>query len=93
MAETSIQVQPATAQGQAAPAPLPIKMFLVEDGTNTQVQAMCLTDDQGRAYQPMTEATGQQIVRLLTQLVSMMAVSTGGLLPSDDAAGLSNSGG
>jgi hypothetical protein len=93
MAETSLQVQPAgTTGGGAPPAPLPMKMVLSSDGTATVLQAVALFDDQGRAVLPMTEATGQQIVRLLTQLVTMTAVSTGGFLPSDDAAGLSNTG-
>ena len=90
MSETNIQVQPAATQGIAAPAPQALKMVAMPDGTLAQV--FILFDDQGRALAPMTEATGQQIVRLLTQLFSMTAVSTGGLVPSDDAAGLSNPG-
>ena len=93
MAETSVPVQPAgTTQAGAAPAPLQLKMVAPSDGSGTQTQGVTLFDDQGRSVQPMTEATGQQIVRLLTQLVAMTAVATGGLVPSDDAAGISNTG-
>jgi hypothetical protein len=91
MAETSIQVQPA-ATTTGTPAPQPIKMAVASDGSGTEIQAVCLFDDQGRAVLPMTEATGQQIVRLLTQLLNQGAVATGGFLASDDAAGLSNPG-
>ena len=90
MAETSIPVQPAAAQGAVPPPPLPLKMVQASDSSGTEIQAVCLFDDQGRAMYPMTEATGQRIVQLLSQLVSMTAQYNGALLPSDDAATLSN---
>jgi hypothetical protein len=90
MAETSIPVQPAAAAGALPPAALPLKLVAPSDGSSTVIQAVTLFDDQGRALQPMSEATGQRIVQLLTALVAATLQSTGGLLPSDDAAGIAN---
>jgi hypothetical protein len=90
MAETSIPVQPAAAQGAIPAAPLPLKMVQPSDASGTEIQAVSLFDDQGRAVYPLTEATGQKIVQLLSQLVSLQAQATGALLPSDDAATLTN---
>ena len=92
MAETSLPIQPAATTAGAPPPAQPIKMVAPSDGSGTEIQAVCLFDDQGRAVLPLTEATGQQIVRLLTQLVNQGAVATGGFVASDDAAGLSNPG-
>ena len=90
MAETSIPVQPAAAQGAVPAAPLPLKMVQPSDASGTEIQAVALFDDQGRSVYPLTEATGQRIVQLLSQLVSLQAQANGALLPSDDAASLTN---
>lgn len=89
--ETQVPVQPATTQGAAPPPPTELKMVAVPDASGTQTQGVTLFDDQGRAIYPMTEATGQKIVQLLSQLVSIMSISTGaGFVPSDDTTTLSN---
>lgn len=91
MAETQIPVQPATTQGVAPPAPAQLKMVAVPDASGTETQGVTLFDDQGRAVRVMSEETGQRIVQLLSQLVSIMANATGaGLVPSDDTTLLSN---
>ena len=86
MAESSIGVQPATQQGPA-PAPVQLKMFTIvgPDGTSQQIQAVCLVDDNGRAYFPLSEATGRQLVQLMRTLVELhVSGLTGGLYPPDD---------
>lgn len=94
MAETSIPVQPA-ASGAPVAQPLQLKMITALDGLGGQagplgmvaIQAMCLVDDQGRIYQPMTEATGQQIVRLLGQLIkTTVEQGQGGFYPQEENA-------
>lgn len=97
MAETSVPVQPASPAPTAAP--IQVKLVSVPDGANipgvapgaVQLQAFALYDDQGRAIAPMTEATGQAIVRLLATLVRIHADQFGGLVPSDET-GLSGQG-
>lgn len=93
MAETSIPIQPAAAPG-TPPAPQQLKMFTVPDALGGQtgaapqmvsVQAMCLVDDQGRAYVPMTEVTGRKLVRLLDQLCRMQSDRNGVLYSPDNA--------
>ena len=90
MGETQIPVQPATAQGAAPPAPTELKMVAVPDASGTNTQGVTLFDDQGRAINPMSEATGQKIVQLLSQLVTILSISSGALVPSDDTTILSN---
>ena len=101
MAETSISIQPATAPGPQA-APLQLKMFTVPDAIGGQtglpptmqaVQAMCLVDDQGRAYVPMTEATGRKLVRLLDQLCRIESFAYGVLYTPDNTGPDADAGG
>lgn len=92
MAETSIAVQPVGQQGPPAAAPLPLKLVQVPDGSGTATQGVTLFDDQGRALVPLSEATGQLIVKLLSQLVAQGAQAGNGLLPADDTTSLGNPG-
>jgi hypothetical protein len=76
MPETTIAVQPAGTVVQ--PAPLALKLSSSADpgapGTVPSMvvaQAMCLVDDQGRAYQPLTELTGRRILQMLTYLAQV----------------------
>ena len=91
MAETTIQVQPAATAQVPAPAPLPLKMFIVSDGQGQGGQALlqgiAIVDDQGRAQVPMTEATGQAIVKLLNQLLRVTVEANGGFYPTDENPG------
>ena len=91
MAEQQIAVQPAAvAPVGPAPAPTELKMVAVPDASGTLTQGVTLFDDQGRAVSVMTRDQGEQIIKLLTQLVSMTAQANGALMPSEDATGLSN---
>jgi hypothetical protein len=89
MAETSVSIQPAATATQPS-APQQLKLFSVNDGLgiggSVLVQAVCLVDDQGRAYKPLTEDTGKQIVVLLQQLLQVTCEGgAGGQLPPDAA--------
>jgi hypothetical protein len=87
MAETSIAVQPAGAPAAPAPAPLQLKMFTASDGTqaNAASQGVCLVDEQGRAYSPLSEMTGRKIVRLLDTLCRLTAEQNGQLYSPDQS--------
>ena len=84
MAETSIQVQPATVQTQPGPPPMGVKTYLVPDsnGVQVEIQAVCLVDDNGVGYKPLSENTGRAIVQLLQQLLQQNADNGQGLTPS-----------
>jgi hypothetical protein len=87
MAETSIPVQPTGVAPQGpAPAPTQLKMVQVSDVNGVvQMQAVVLFDEQGREVYIMTRDQGDQIIRLLTQLVNITSQSTGvGFLAADD---------
>ena len=85
MGETSVPVQPiAVAPQGPAPAPVQLKMVAVADASGTVTQGTTQFDEQGREVYLMTRDQGDQIIRLLTQLVNMTAQSTGGFLASDD---------
>ncbi len=89
MAEISIPVQPAgsAVPGAIPPPPLQLKMFSAVDssGNAVLIQGMCLVDDQGRPYVPLTEATGQQMVKLLGHLIrTIVDNGQGGMYPPDE---------
>jgi hypothetical protein len=86
MGETSIPVQPAGVAPQGpAPAPTQLKMVAVADASGTMTQGVTLFDEQGREVYMMTRDQGDQIIRLLTQLVNITSQSTGiGFLAADD---------
>lgn len=75
MAETSVNIQPAQTSQGAPPAPLPLAMVSVPDGKGGVVlaQQVCLCDDQGDTYVPLTEATGQQLLYVMTKLHNLFA--------------------
>jgi len=90
MPDTSIPVQPATATPGTPPAPLPLKMIAPNDGSQTLVQCVTIVDAEGRATQPMSEITGRRICNLLVQLIAATQQHNGGLIPSDDTAGIAD---
>jgi hypothetical protein len=92
MAETAINVAPAAGQG-APVAALPLKLFSAPDGAGglNVIQAVCITDDQGRAYLPMTEETGKELCSLMRQLLTTIVQNDGGFLPPDRGTSLDRS--
>ena len=75
--ETNINVQPA---GPASPTvPVPLMMVRTPDGNAgvVLVQAMMLVTPDGDPFQPMTEATGREMVSLLRQILTMTADANG----------------
>ena len=75
--------QPAAPVAGPQPAPLQLKFFFVPgvDATGAAVtvaaQGMCLTDDQGRAFQPMSEQTGRRLLKVMNKLCVMTAQQYG----------------
>jgi hypothetical protein len=51
---------------------------------------VCIVDSEGRAAGVMTEATGRRICNLLVQLIAATQQHNGGLVPSEDVAGISD---
>jgi hypothetical protein len=75
MAETSVNIQPAQV-GQGVPAPpKQLAMIVLPDGAGGTVlaQQVCLVDDQGDTYVPLTEATGMKILGILTRIHNLIA--------------------
>ena len=88
MGESAIGVQAAAGAPPAA-APLQLKLFTVpavDPNTGAAVlvavQAMCLVDDQGRAYQALTEVTGRKLLAVLDRLAQIESQERGQLYTS-----------
>lgn len=91
MAETTVNVQPAQPQGAQPVAAVPLHFFIAPDGNGvlSLIQGVALVDDQGRAYLPMTEETGKELVSLMRLLITTLVNNgPGGLLPSARSGGL-----
>ena len=89
--DSSIGVQPVGQQAPTAPAPLQLQVELIPDPglgvsppTLVAAQTFVLKDDQGRAYMPMTEETGQRMCRLLARLIRV-TIDGGGMLTDEEA--------
>lgn len=82
MAEDTLAIQPTTPT-PAPVAPTLLKMFRGDDtrANIVEVQAVAVVDENARVIQPMTDATGQQILAALVSINNILAASTGCGLP------------
>lgn len=89
MVDTVIAVQPAAAVTTAPIASVKVFSSVDANGATVLTQAMALVDEFGRTYQPMTEATGQDLVQAIKALHAHLANFNGDLMPSTRGLSLS----
>ena len=82
MADTTIAVQPASAAPTAAPVQFELAQIVNSAGQLSLVQAVTLLDELGRPFEPLSEETGQEILRAIKELSSMFASANGLLAPN-----------
>lgn len=82
MPETAIAVQPASSPAGASTASVKVFSTIDEGGRPVLVQAMCLVDENGKPYKPMSEETGQNLLMAIKALHACIANFNGDLLPS-----------